>query len=95
MIKIAVDVQVSPQVMDALCLQGYLTLVRAAEGESDHSWFGRAVDQGVQIIITPDHEVRNWAHAHDIHTLELPQNLGGTRLSNYLLKKLARLKRKL
>lgn len=57
--KLAVDVQVSNEVIGSLCRAGDEVVCVARMGEEDQSWVSRALDRGAEILISPDLDIPN------------------------------------
>jgi hypothetical protein len=57
----------------------------------DSYWFREALDEGAEIFISPDWDIAVMAGNANKAFIQLPQNLGGGRLVEYVVNRVAKI----
>jgi hypothetical protein len=68
-VRIAVDVCVSKRLRGLLEAAGHRIVAEAKHAERDTGWFGRALNNRAEVIISADKEVLRWTRRRGLHVL--------------------------
>jgi hypothetical protein len=88
--KVAVDVGVGRRGIRMLQRAGHEVVVKAEPGETDGSWFFRAMNAGAEIIISPDRDLNILGYDHKVRVFKQRRGHSGVLTVQRLLERLAR-----
>ena len=75
--KIAVDTCVGRRGCSLLARAGHQIVVEAEQGEMDHVWFARALEVGVDLVVSCDSDLEVHCYDHKIEFFRAKQRSSG------------------
>jgi riboflavin biosynthesis pyrimidine reductase len=87
-LKIAVDNQISKDIVKRLIKKGYNIVLRAQD-EPDEQWVEAALDLGANVIVSPDVDIPillDRLGADDVRWIDVPRYKKKENLEKYLIK---------
>ena len=75
--RIAVDTCVGRLGRKLLEAAGHQVVVEAEQGEMDHVWFARALEAGVELVVSADSDLEVHCYDHDVKFFQAKQRHSG------------------
>lgn len=75
--RLAIDVIIGKRGARLLEEAGHIVVVEAQHAERDYDWFMRAVEHGVEVVISQDSDLKILCYDHRVAFLRAKSNLSG------------------